>query len=62
MSNYDNVAGFTWKDVQVIYPQWTQEQCEEAFNEVYKNLHERLVEEGWEILKVLLQTREWEKE
>ena len=62
MSNYDNVAGFTWKDVQHIYPEWSQEQCEKAFNDVYNNLHERLVEEGWEILKVLLQTREWEKE
>ena len=59
MSN-DNVAGFTWKDVQVIYPQWTQEQCEKAFNDVYKYLHERLVEEGWEILRVLLHVREWE--
>jgi len=59
MSN-DNVAGFTWKDVQVIYPQWTQEQCEEAFNDVRKNLHEILVEEGWETLRVLLHVREWE--
>jgi len=54
-----NVAGFTWEDVQALKPEWTQEQCETAFNVMYKTLHERLVEEGWQVLKVLLAINNW---
>jgi len=55
-----DVAGFSWKDVQGLKPEWTQEQCEQAFNYMHKKLHERLVEEGWDILKVLLAINDWE--
>jgi hypothetical protein len=53
---YD-VAGFTWKDVQSLKPEWTQEKCEEIFDRVTLALHERLVETGWEILEILI---DWE--
>lgn len=52
-----DVAGFTWQDVKVLRPKWSKKRCEEVFENVRDNLHERLVEQGWEILEALV---EWE--
>ena len=52
-----DVAGFNWVDIQSLRPDWSQERCEEVFDIVEYNLHDRLFEQGWEILEALV---EWE--
>ena len=52
------VAGFTWVDIQSLRPDWSQERCKEVFDTVEYNLHDRLVETGWDILETLVAMEE----
>lgn len=50
------IATITWcgLDVKAIYPDWTDDQCIEALEDVAGYLEERSIELGWEVLGFLL--------
>lgn len=51
------LATISWcgLDVKQFYPDWSDEECLEALDFVSRELEERSVEEGWNILDSLLQ-------
>ena len=47
----DSVVKWSWHDIQAWYPQWTEQQCQDALDEVSNYAHERIVELGNEVLE-----------
>lgn len=50
------VVTINWcaEDVKSVRPKWSDKKCLEAIDSVGKYLHDRSIEEGWQILEVLL--------
>jgi len=48
------IVKWSWEDAQAMYPHWTQEECEQAMDEVENYVHERVVELGNEVLQQVL--------
>lgn len=48
------VVKWSWHDIKAWYPQWTQEQCQDALDEVDGYVHERVVELGNDVLQQLV--------
>jgi hypothetical protein len=55
---YDKVA-IVWlpKDILAIRPDWSDEQCADALHYVRRELKDRSIEYGWEVLEHLLDER-----
>lgn len=51
-----SIATINWcgLDVQALYPDWTDDKCIEALEDVAGYLQERSIELGWEVLEILL--------
>ena len=50
-NNYDNVTiTWTWRDVESLHPDWSEDQCKSYLMEVSKVLRDRSIELGWVIL------------
>ena len=41
-------------DVKTLKPEWSDEQCEDALDEIANNLIDRSIEIGWEIMEMSL--------
>jgi hypothetical protein len=54
MTKYATTS-WTPVDIQDLRPDWTLRQCVEWLDENERHLKDRLIEAGWEILKVLLE-------
>ena len=55
MSEEKNVViTWSWLDVLSLFPDWSQQKCEEILNGIAKGLHDRSVEIGWEIMESLI--------
>lgn len=48
------IVKWSWEDAKAMYPHWTQEECEQAMDEVENYVHERVVELGNEVLEQVL--------
>ena len=53
---------WSWQDVQSIKTDWTQEECEVFMTDYRHDLEDRLVEEGWNIMRDLLSIKKWKEE
>jgi hypothetical protein len=49
-------AVVTWcaEDIQTIKPDWSLEQCQEFLESNVRNIQDRLIEVGWEVLDALV--------
>jgi hypothetical protein len=56
MSNKKYYAKVVWTidDIQSLRPEWSDEQCEEWLSDNQKHIQSRLVELGWEVIEILL--------
>ena len=48
------IVKWSWEDAKAMYPHWTQEECEQAMDEVENYVHERVVELCNEVLEQVL--------
>jgi hypothetical protein len=51
---------WSWEDLESLRPDWSEDKCKESFDKVRKTLHDRSIEEGWDILRDLLSIIEFE--
>lgn len=54
MDNNEVVVKWIGEDVQGLYPEWSEFQCEWALSEVERHLQSRVIEFGNEMLEYLL--------
>jgi hypothetical protein len=54
--NITKYAKVEWTagDVQTLRPNWSLKKCEEELNKIESDLHDRLVEKGWDVIENLL--------
>lgn len=60
-SNEKNIFGvikWHFEDLRTICPDWTDEQCEQFITKHENIFRQRQIEEGWEILKTLIEIEE----
>lgn len=43
-----------WCDIQSLKPEWTEQKCQNALDIIKKQLKDRSIEIGWEIMEILL--------
>ncbi len=43
-----------WDDVQSLKPTWSEEKCQTVFDKINKQLRDRSIEAGWEIISILI--------
>lgn len=46
--------GWSWKDIESLKPDWNEDKCQEALESISGQLQDQLVEEGWNVMEVLL--------
>jgi hypothetical protein len=49
-------AVVTWcaEDIQTLKPEWSLEECQTFLEENVRNIQDRLIETGWEVLDALV--------
>lgn len=52
----DSYAKVTWRaeDIQTLKPNWSMDKCEEWLSDYERNISDRLIELGWEVIQTLL--------
>jgi hypothetical protein len=50
---------WSYEDVQALSPNLSDQEALEVFNKISRSLKDRSIEEGWEILKTLLELHEY---
>ena len=51
-NNYDKVTiTWTWRDVETLHPDWSEDECKSYLMEVSKTLQDRSIEFGLVILE-----------
>ena len=60
-TNTEITITWSWEDIKGLREAWSQEECEAFIQKYQKPIHDRSIEEGWQIIEDLISIEEWEK-
>ena len=50
------------EDVKILYPDWSDEKCQDLLDKISPYLEDRLIELGWDVMETLLGNYDEEEE